>query len=161
LPDKKSKMGIEYVKKEKLKINSAKIMPEKNLILLRGLPGSGKSSLAKILCEDGRYPSFSVDDFFTNKETGDYHFEFEKNHLAYKACEENTRAAMKNSTKKIFIHNTFTMEWELEPYFKMAGEFNYSVFVVTVEKRHSGKNEHGVTEEQLKKMAEKFKVVLF
>ena len=69
------------------------------LILLRGLPGSGKSSLAKILAEN-QYPIYSVDDFFTNN--GDYFFEFEKNHIAYKQCEENTKKAMQNKNYKNF-----------------------------------------------------------
>lgn len=134
-------------------------MNNKSLILLRGLPGSGKTTLAHVLNENGKYPVFSVDDFFTDA-TGKYHFEFEKNHLAYKQCEENTRNAMKAGTEKIFLDNTFTLEWEMEPYFKMAAENNYQVHVITVENRHAGNNVHGITNEQLKKMAEKFKVIL-
>jgi len=132
----------------------------KSLILLRGLPGSGKTSLAKILNEEGKYPVLSIDDYFTNTETGAYKFEFEKNHLAYKSCEERTKALMKKGLKKIFLDNTFTLEWEMEPYFKMAAEFGYRVFVITIENRHGGKNIHNISNEQLKKMAEKYKVVL-
>src|ERR1041384_3861594 len=110
-----------------------------SLILLRGLPGSGKSTLAEQLSENGKYPVFSVDDFFTD-DKGNYKFEFEKNHLAYKQCEQNTRKAMENKIPKIFLDNTFTLEWEVEPYFKMAAEFGYRIFVLTVENRHHGKN---------------------
>jgi len=131
-----------------------------SLFLLRGLPGSGKTTLAKELSENGKYPVFSVDDFFTN-EKGEYHFEFDKNHLAYKQCEENTRKAMEQGQSKIFLDNTFTIEWEMEPYFKLASQFNYRVHVLTVENRHSGKNVHVVDDEQLQKMAQKYKVVLF
>lgn len=131
----------------------------KSLILLRGLPGSGKTSLAHLLAE-GRHPVFSVDDYFTDPATGAYHFEFSKNHLAYKNCEENTLEAMARGAEKIFVHNTFTLEWEMEPYFKMASELNYRVFVATIENRHGGHNDHGVNGEQLKKMAEKYKVIL-
>jgi hypothetical protein len=52
------------------------------------------------------------------------------------------------------------MDWELEPYFKLASQFNYSLFVVTVENYHGKQNTHGVSEEQLQKMAEKYKVKL-
>jgi len=128
------------------------------LILLRGLPGSGKSSLAKILAQN-EYPVFSVDDYFTSD--GTYNFEFDKNHLAYKQCEENTKKAMQNKVAKIFVDNTFTINWEIEAYFKLANEFNYRVHVITVEKYHNGKNIHEVSDEQITKMAEKYKVKLF
>ena len=131
----------------------------KSLVLLRGLPGSGKSTLAKVLSEE-KYPILSIDDYFTNSETGEYKFEFDKNHLAYKTCEERTRTFMQKGLEKIFLDNTFTLEWEMEPYFKMAAEFSYSVFVVTVENRHGSENIHSISSEQLKKMAEKYKVIL-
>lgn len=132
----------------------------KSLILLRGLPGSGKTTLAKELCENGKYPVFSVDDYFTDIITNEYKFEFDKNHLAYKQCEENTKKNMQKGVAKIFVDNVFSLEWELEPYFKLASEFKYRIFVLTVENRHKSKNIHGISDEQIKKMAEKYMIVL-
>ncbi len=132
----------------------------KAIILLRGLPGSGKTTLAKLISESGKYPVFSVDDYFTN-ENGEYDFKFDQNHIAYKQCEENTRKALEGGVDKVILDNTFTMEWEMEPYFKMANEYAYQVHVVTVENRHGGKNIHEINSEQLQKMAQKYKVVLF
>lgn len=132
-----------------------------SLILLRGLPGSGKSTLAKLLSENGKYPIYSIDSYFTNAETGEYNFEFDKNHLAYKQCEEQTLHSIKEGAEKIFIDNTFTIEWELEPYFKLASQYNYQIFVITVENRHGSKNIHDINDEQIAKMAAKYKVVLF
>jgi len=134
---------------------------QNNLILLRGLPGSGKTTLADLLSENGKYPVFSIDSYFTNAITGEYHFKFDKNHLAYKACEDNTEAAMQNNSPKIFVDNTFTLDWELEPYLKLASMHNYQIHVVTVEKYHKQKNKHGVSDEQISRMAEKYKVKLF
>lgn len=131
-----------------------------SLILLRGLPGSGKTTLAKVLSQNNTYPVFSVDDFFTNELTGEYIFNFKDNHLAYKQCEELTEDAMKQQIPKIFVHNTFTLDWELEPFFKLASKFNYMLFVVTVENYHRNKNTHEVSDDQLQKMAEKYKVKL-
>ncbi len=130
------------------------------LILLRGLPGAGKSTLAKLLSEEGRYPVFSVDDYF-EKENGTYAFKFDENHLAYKQCVSNTEQAMKLGEKKIFVHNTFTMDWEIEPYLALAGKYGYTIHVLTVENYHNKKNIHDVSDEQIKKMAEKYKVKLF
>lgn len=132
-----------------------------SLILLRGLPGSGKTTLANLLSENGKYPVLSIDSFFTDAQTGAYNFQFDKNHLAYKKCEEQTKTALQQGTEKIFVDNTFTLEWEMEPYFKLASEFNCRVHVVTVENRHAGKNTHSISQEQIKKMAEKYKVVLY
>jgi hypothetical protein len=69
--------------------------------------------------------------------------------------------AMLQGAEKIFLANTFTLEWEIEVYFKLAAAFNYRVFVVTVENHHGNGNIHSVSDEQLKKMAEKYKVKLF
>lgn len=133
---------------------------ERSLIILRGLPGSGKTTLAGLLSENGKYPIHSIDSYFEDPVTGEYKFEFEKNHLAYKACEDAARNSMENGISKIFIDNAFTLEWEIEPYFKLAKEFRYKIFVVTVENRHGSKNIHDIADDQLRKMAEKYKVIL-
>jgi predicted kinase len=130
-----------------------------SIILLRGLPGSGKSTLATILKDDST-KIFSIDDYFID-ENGTYNFDFKKNHLAYQNCIDNCKKAAINLAQKIIIHHTFTLEWEMEPYFALAKEYNYKLFVVTVENRQGFQNTHDISEEQIKKMAEKYKVVLF
>jgi predicted kinase len=133
---------------------------ERHLILLRGLPGAGKSSLAKVLAEN-KWPVYAIDDFFTHPVTGVYSFRYEDNHLAYKACETNTEKALEKSIEKVFIDNTFTLAWELEPYFKLAKKYGYRLHVVTVENHHGSANSHGVSKEQGKKMAAKYAVKLY
>ena len=132
----------------------------KALIILRGLPGSGKTNLAALLSESGKYPVFSIDDYFTDAD-GHYTFRFEDNHKAYAFCESRTQDAMLHGIEKIFVDNVFSLEWEMEPYFKLASEYAYLVHVVTVENRHHSVNSHGVSDEQIKRMADKYQVVLF
>jgi predicted kinase len=131
----------------------------RELIILRGLPGSGKTTLAAVFSEEGKYPDFSVDDYFTD-ENGHYEFRFQENHLAYKQCEEGVRAAMQQGAPKIILHNTFTMEWEMEPYFKLASAYAYRLHVLTVENRHGSTNVHDIPEEQLERMRTKYVVKL-
>jgi len=130
------------------------------LILLRGLPGSGKSSLASLLSENGKWPVLSIDEYFTD-DAGNYTFKYDENHLAYKKCLERTAGHIASGTSKIFVDNTFTLDWEMEPYIDIAKSSGYFLFVVTVECFHPGKNIHGIQQEQLKKMAEKYKVKLY
>jgi len=131
----------------------------KSLIILRGLPGAGKSTLAKVLAGK-KYPIFSVDDYFTNTVSGEYQFDFSKNHLAYQLCLGNCEAAMKKGVEKIFLDNVFSLDWEIEPYFKLAQNFSYTTFVLTVENYHGNKNVHDISDEQIKKIASKYKVKL-
>ena len=131
-----------------------------SLILLRGLPGSGKSTLAHVLSENGKYPVLSIDSYFTHALTGEYNFDFSKNHLAYKHCEVKTKEKMEVACEKILVDNAFTLEWEMEPYFKLASEYNYRIFVITVENRHGSHNIHKIPKEQLEKMAAKYMVKL-
>jgi len=131
-----------------------------NLILLRGLPGSGKSTLARILSERGKYPVHSVDAYFTDDLTGEYSFHFEKNHLAYKDCCTKTEASMQRSESKIFVDNTFVFDWEVAPYLALSKKYHYKIFVVTTEKYHTNANVHGITDDQILKMAARYKVKL-
>jgi len=136
------------------------LVSTKYLILLRGLPGSGKSTLAKVLSENGKYPIYSIDDYFTDEKTSNYEFNHTQNHIAYKNCEKNTEESLKKGIEKVIVHNTFTIDWEMQPYFEMAKKHDYTLFVTTVENYHNGLNIHGIPNEQLRKMAEKYKVRL-
>ncbi|MGV3666796.1 MAG: AAA family ATPase [Leptospira bouyouniensis] len=132
---------------------------QKTLLLLRGIPGSGKSTFANQIASTNGAPIFSIDSYFEN-EKGEYNFDFSKNHLAYKECESKTKLALEKGIPFIIVDNTFTLEWELKPYEDMAKTFGYLCFVVTVENRHGGKNVHQIPEGQIEKMKAKFKVVL-
>jgi hypothetical protein len=48
----------------------------------------------------------------------------------------------------------------MKPYFELATKYGYKVFSVIVENRHGGHNVHGVPEESLEKMRNRFDVKL-
>lgn len=125
--------------------------PAKALVLLRGVPGAGKSTLADNLSQ-GKYPVLAADDYFMVG--GEYKWDRNKLHLAHKSCQDRCEAAMKRGEKLIFVNNTFTKTRDLNPYIKMAQDNGYLAFSVVVENRHGGKDVHGVPEETLEKMSQ-------
>lgn len=64
------------------------------------------------------------------------------------------------NSPKVLVDNTFTLDWEMEPYFKLASKYQYQLHVLTVENYHHSGNIHNVSDDQLQKMAEKYKVKL-
>lgn len=132
---------------------------EKILFIVRGLPGSGKSTFAKTL--GGTH--FETDNFFMVD--GEYKFDVTKLKVAHEWCQNSVNTAMilnittdLNST--IVVSNTFTQEWEMKPYFDMAETYGYRVFSLIVENRHGGINQHGVPQDKLEIMKNRFETKL-
>ena len=48
----------------------------------------------------------------------------------------------------------------MDDYYKLAEQHGYTVFSVIVENRHNGKNVHGVPQDKLEIMKERFQVKL-
>ena len=132
----------------------------KSLYLLRGLPGAGKSTLAKKLGE----VYYEADMYFTN-ENGQYIFNGADIKKAHEWCRRETELAMilnhtTGSNENIVVSNTFTQEWEMEAYYKLAEQYGYRVFSLIVENRHGGENLHNVPEDKIEAMRKRFKVKL-
>lgn len=125
----------------------------KTLFLLRGLPGAGKSTLADSLGID----YVEADMFFM--QDGEYKFDGAKLKEAHEWCQGRVRKIMELGMS-VAVANTFTQEWEMEPYLEMAEEFGYRVNSLIVENRHGGKNTHGVPEEALTRMRNRFEIKL-
>lgn len=127
----------------------------KQLFLLRGLPGSGKSTLAKSISD----VHYEADMYFVNVD-GEYVFNPALLKDAHNWCQTMTRIAMEYNTPKVVVSNTFTQEWEMEAYYKLAEDYGYVVFSLVVENRHGGINEHGVPVDKLEQMKNRFEVKL-
>ena len=138
---------------------------EKVLYIVRGIPGSGKSTFAKRLVGED-FLVCEADKYFIDKKTGEYNFDVTKIKEAHKFCQDTVETYMKDSLvndqfyREIAVSNTFTQEWEMRPYFELAKNYGYKVFSVVVENRHGGTNQHGVPEEVLTKMCERFEITL-
>jgi predicted kinase len=137
----------------------------KTLYILRGLPGSGKSTLANTIVDS--IAVCEADQYFVDKETGEYKFNPDEIKIAHQWCKDEVENRMKYNQdtygldySEIVVSNTFTQEWEMEPYFKLAEKYGYKVFSMIVENRHGGKNTHGVPDEKVEVMKNRFQVKL-
>jgi predicted kinase len=128
---------------------------EKILYIVRGIPGSGKSTFAKTLSDN----HYEADMYFLDQESN-YVFDGTKIKNAHAWCFDKVKTDMAVAREKIVVSNTFTQEWEMEPYFEIAKQYGYKVFSVVAENRHGGINQHGVPEDKIEQMKNRFEIKL-
>ena len=136
----------------------------RTLILLRGVPGAGKSTVANSIWNE--YAVCEADKYFHDKETGEYRFDASKLKDAHEWCRSEVETRMKDNQvnpqfyPEIVVSNTFTQEWEMQAYFDLAKQYDYLVVSLIVENRHGGENVHGVPADKVQAMRDRFQIKL-
>jgi hypothetical protein len=62
--------------------------------------------------------------------------------------------------RNIVVSNTFTQDWEMKFYRIIAKKYGYKIHTIIVENRHGGVNQHGVPEEKVEQMKNRFEIKL-
>ena len=117
------------------------------LILIRGVPGSGKSTIAEIFQLIG-FSWFEADSYHINAE-GEYCYSKANVKAAHEWCQRETFNALVNGNS-VVVSNTFTRLFEMEPYFDMAKTFGIEPNIIVA--TGNWKNEHGVPESVIERM---------
>lgn len=129
---------------------------KKVLIILRGIPGCGKTTFAEIISPKDNI--CTADDY--HMFGGVYIWKPENIHGAHNRCKIKAEKLMKDGETPVVIANTNTTENELLPYVEMGKKYGYQVFSIIVENRHGGVNTHDVPEETINKMKQRFNIKL-
>lgn len=123
------------------------------LVLIRGLPGSGKSTMARGPMFEG-FEHYEADMFF--ERNGAYYYDASQVKAAHEWCQRETFKALSNG-KSVVVSNTFTRRFEMEPYFKMAKTFGIELRVM--EATGNWPNVHGVPAKVIEKMRQRWKAL--
>lgn len=124
------------------------------LILIRGLPGAGKSTLAKELvaeCEE-EIVHLEGDQYF---QVGDqYFYDASWVKQAHQRCFRLTEAAL-NRGLHVIVANTFTRVWEMSGYFAMA-DHNLMIDVEVLHCTSNYGSVHDVPQDVMKRMQKRW-----
>jgi predicted kinase len=123
------------------------------LVLIRGVPGSGKTTLARDEYVKNGFAHFEADMFFET--VNGYKFDKDLISEAHKWCQWSAKAALYQG-RNVVVSNTFTRAWEMEPYFDMAVTFGIEPEVIICD--GAFQNVHGVPDSVVAQMRERFEV---
>lgn len=127
-------------------------MQTKQVKVMRGIQGSGKSTYAKMLRqrahEAGELPLIvSADDYFTS--SGSYQFDVRKLGEAHAWCMRTFLLALQDGMSPVIVDNTNINIEDLSPYVAVGQALGYDVEIIQVNtppEVAAGRNVHGVGE---------------
>jgi len=136
----------------------------KQVILMRAIPGSGKSTMAKQLISKAQQEGksgiiCSADDYFYELGKGSYAFDRTKIAEAHKYCFKKFMDAVNQGIDLIIVDNTNLSAWEMSPYKQLGETMGYKVGineVVADQGEAFKRQQHGVPEFAHKSMSEGF-----
>lgn len=124
-------------------------------ILVRGMPGSGKTTFVKKTFGDRLWnfiDHFEADQYFTDID-GNYRFDASRLKDAHQLCLDNTEWSLSKG-REVVVSNTFTTIKELKPYFELGKMYNATPVVILCQNKFT--SVHNVPEEALERMKNRF-----
>lgn len=123
------------------------------LYIIRGIPGSGKSTFARKMIERHVAHTYFEADMYFMDQDGNYNFDRTKLGAAHKWCYDMTTRALSQG-KTVVVSNTFTTMRELQPYLDYCRRHHVDFEVLRMISQY--KSIHDVPEDALVKMRQRF-----
>lgn len=124
----------------------------RSVLVMRGLPGSGKSTIAKKLAEDIPGSEIvSADAFFNGGEIDESALGY-----AHQWCRNNFVKELKNGTPLVIVDNTNTVKSDVKFYIDTAKEHGYEAVIMAIPcdvETSMARNLHKVPLSTVEKMA--------
>ena len=126
---------------------------EITLYAIRGLPGSGKTTLAKLF--DLKF--YEADQYFENFNNNKFDHSLIKK--AHKYCFDNVKEELQKGNS-VIVSNTMTSEKEVLEYHNLANKLNVKFVSMVLENRHNGISVHDVPQSSIEQMQKRFNIKL-
>ena len=134
----------------------------RKVYIVRGLPGSGKSTMVKKIVDESQNKNVvvaSADDFFLSPCCGKYCFQVDKLPQAHSWCKNKFLTAVAKGTDVVIVDNTNVTASECRYYVTMGVEYGYDIEFVEPSTPWAfdvdqlvQKNVHGVPREVIQRM---------
>lgn len=135
---------------------------DKVVIILRGVPGAGKSTFARWLVTRSVGPGDMVvvsNDHYFEKD-GKYDWDPRKIPLAVEQCHANFIRAVRDRVLTVIVDNMNCNPADFAKYEEIARAEGYKVVHLVVENRHGSVNIHRVPEHKVRERAGRFDIRL-
>ena len=110
------------------------IFSKKHLVILRGLPGSGKTSYIKHLIQDQGINNYTIcSAFYYFKKGLVYRYNPRRLPHAYQSCWRSFLEATMNDCPYIFVNNPNAEKWEYENYLFVGRQLGYDIDIVEID----------------------------
>jgi hypothetical protein len=113
---------------EELVGSVAPLVQDKTLLLVRGIPGLGKSTLARAMSE--RFGAVQIENDMQFMVSGEYMFDPVKLEDAHMSTQLEVRNLLSEDAPCVVVSNTFTRAWEMAAYQLLASKFGYTLVIV-------------------------------
>ena len=127
------------------------------LTIIRGVPGSGKSTKARAIIAESAIPVDHFEADMYHMKDGVYNWKLENMKKAHSWCQNQTRNSLK-SGKSVIVSNTFVKLWEMDVYLDMAKELGVEVDIITMKTQFQ--NVHNVPDDKVAEMRSRFEPLL-